>query len=257
MAEQKRKLSKLCLAGFIISILSPVLLVLDYLSEDINPTIFWTALPVILLLQLAGFVLSIIGLVTACKKRRKGKGFGIAGIALPYVLTTTVVIIVVFFGGLILWGTSKTLEDERNSDLTSMGGIWTPVNTDCDVSQYRLTRDFDLDSLDIIVSESELKTYSESKLQEISDIDSIRAKGRFRNYNFIIVRTDCINDWTKDDPLASITYTNEGYATIWYSQSWEFMAATTYKLDVYKDPSDNFIIITNCEDYQVISEFFG
>ena len=239
------------------SVLSPGLLVLAYFTEDINPTTFWTVIPVILLFQLSGIVLSIVGLVTACKKGRKGKGFGIAGIALPYVLTTAAVIIVVLFGALILLGSSKTIKDEKSSDLYSMGGVWSPVNTDCDVSQYRLTRGFDLDSPNVTVSEAELKTYSESKLQEISDIDSIRARGRFRNYNFIIVRTDRINEWTKDDPLAYITYSNDGFATIWYSQSWEFMAAATYQLDVYKDPSDKFIIVTNCEDYRVISEFFG
>lgn len=110
MTERKKKLSKLCLAGFIMSVLSPGLLVLAYFTEDINPTIFWTAIPVILLFQLSGIVLSIVGLVTACKKGRKGKG-------------------IVLMNGqkMILWRTLPIqTTDLQRSGTVSYGNLWLP-----------------------------------------------------------------------------------------------------------------------------------
>lgn len=96
MPEEKKKLSKLCLTGFLISILSPVMMIL-YLtafSEWINnSTLYWIVFAVILLFPVAGLVLSIAGLVSAKKKSRKGKGFGIAGIVLTGVYAVVGLII--------------------------------------------------------------------------------------------------------------------------------------------------------------------
>ena len=86
MSEQKRQLSKLCLAGFILSVLAPILLLLTLkLRWRLDSGLYGILAIVIVLMPIAGLVLSIVGVVTASKKGRKGKGFGIAGIVLPNV----------------------------------------------------------------------------------------------------------------------------------------------------------------------------
>ena len=258
MTEQKAKLSKLCLTGFLISILSPFALAgFAYFFPDETSAFYWITIAVLICLPFVGMIISIVGLATARKKGRTGKVLGIAGIVLPNAYAAMVVIIVAAVIFIMLAGQKSTMESEKSSDLYCFGGIDVYAEIGDEANRYRLTRDFDLDSPDITVSESELKDYSGSKLDEISDINSIRAKGRYRNYNFIIVRTDCINEWQNADSLAYISYSKDGNAGISYSQTIEFSAAATYELDIYKDPSDKFIIITNCSDTEVISDFFG
>ena len=62
--------------------------------------------------------------------------------------------------------------------------------------------------------------------------------------------------WDEEEPIGSLSYRPDGYAHISYEYEWEFSATHPCTLDMYKDPSEKFIIITNCGDYKVISEFF-
>ena len=73
--------------------------------------------------------------------------------------------------------------------------------------------------------------------------------------DFVIVRSDRLVEWLSDNNLNNFGYRN-GKTTLAYDYTWEFAATGTYTLDVYKDPSDRFIIITNCGDQKVIAEFF-
>ena len=114
MSEQKRKISGLCLTGFILSIMSPVLLICmnswSFLTEI--EAVYWVLLGVAILSPLAGLILSITGLATARKKGRKGKGFGIAGI----ILTGTYAVIVLIIGlvvGLFLGVVSRHKTDKK------------------------------------------------------------------------------------------------------------------------------------------------
>lgn len=95
MPEDKKKLSALCLTGFILDILSPVLLILNFsvLDRFMDFTGQMVVLGFILLLPVAGLVLSIAGLATSRKGSRKGKGFGIAGIILTGVYAVTGLVI--------------------------------------------------------------------------------------------------------------------------------------------------------------------
>ena len=254
MSEQKRKLSKLCLAGFILSVLSPVVLVLTLcFSWYMDYRVYALMFALVGLFPLIGLVLSVIGLITAKIKRRKGKGFGIAGIALPNLYAAFIVLMVV----LMLVGQSSTIRTEKESDLNSMWGVGTPVNTEYDVSRYRIYEGYDIDSSDISVSEEELIKFAESKLEIISKESDMVVKGKYKGNDFLIIRRDRFNDWQKEDRLGSINYSDKGYASLTYSVTWEFAASGIYTLDVYKDPSDRFIIITNCSDHKVISDLLG
>ena len=208
---------------------------------------------VIVLMPIAGLVLSIVGVVTASKKGRKGKGFGIAGIVLPNVYIAIALVMWGIFGLLMLMSGSK---NQKKSDLDSMWGVGSYANTEYDVSQYRLMEK-DIDSLDMSVNRDELKEYANSRLGSITDESRQSIRGKYANYDFFIIRSDYFEEWLEEDSIGSnLNYYPDGYAQINYSVTWEFSAGALYTLDVYKDPSNKFIIITNCSDYWLITRFF-
>ena len=148
-------------------------------------------------------------------------------------------------------------EREKQSDMRFVGGAENPVNTEYDVSQYRIPEDYELNSSNITISELGLKTYADSKLQEITDENELRIVGKYQDYNFLIIRRDCFDEWRKYDSLVGVYYdSTKGYVTASYSITVEFSKYADYSLEVFKDPSDRFIILTNCADYKIITEFF-
>lgn len=267
MTEQKRKLSTLCLAGFIISILPLVILgigicIISLIGNSNSSYYVAFATTVVLvpllffILSIAGLAVSIPGVVTARRRSEKGMGFGIAGIAFPVLYLVTIIVLIVSLVGSITKDLKQTSQDRERSDIYNMGSVWEIENTEYDVSQYRIPEGYELDSQDISVSESELKTFAESRLDTITKETGFYIKGTCEKSTFIIIRRDRFNMWDEDEPIGSIDYWPDGYAHINYFYEWEFSAGRTCTLDMYKDPSEKFIIITNCSDYKVISEFF-
>jgi len=243
MSEQRKEFSKLCLAGFIISIL-PVLLL--PLSIMFGSAVLYT----FLVFPLAGFIVSIIGLVSAKKNGRTGEVFGILGIVFPSV---GAVFLAVSF--LILYALGSDNRAMRNGEMYSMGRVSEVVNADYDVSGYRIPEGYDLNSLNINVSETDLKTYAGSKLETISSESDMSIKGTYKDYDFLIVRSDRFYDWLANNNAQGFHY-SPGDDYIYHGEEgreWMIMFAP---LAIYKDPSDKYIIITNCNDYKVIAEFF-
>lgn len=114
MTEQKLKLNKLCLTGFIFSILPLVILGAGFciykLTENVDSASYYSVLiiaivlaPLIfLILSIAGLAVSIAGVVTGRRDGEKDIGFGIAGITLPgHFLVTAIVLIILFVGSII------------------------------------------------------------------------------------------------------------------------------------------------------------
>ena len=88
MADQKKKLNKKALTGFLLAILSPVLTFLlmgafgslyRYFSYQVYITI---TIACAVLFPVFGRVFSVIGLIMSIIKREKGKGLAIAGIVI-------------------------------------------------------------------------------------------------------------------------------------------------------------------------------
>lgn len=244
----------LCLAGFILSAMPVILILLGFYTKKL--TAFADALPVCLIvLPLAGFIVSIVGLRYARIEGQSGKGFAIAGIALPS--TGVIVAAIMFFGFFGLMGSSSMSKEIRKNEMYAMGPLSNPANTEYDVSKYRIPKGFDFKSLDMTISETELKTYAKAKLDRIGKKNDISIKGTREGYNFLIVRSDRFNDWLAVNcPRGEEYYFNQEYAEIMYLDYWEIAATKYFPLVIYKDPSNKFVIITNCNDYKVISEFF-
>lgn len=269
MSEQKEKLSKLCLTGFILSVLALILLVLNMcFTLKFSSILYWIMNLIILSLTIAGFTLSVIGLITAAVKGRSGKEFGIAGIVIPAVQTILVLILFLVPAGFIPIGLRDSLNSLEQSDHSvsvvesydkeSRMHVGAYVNTEYDVSQYRL-RESDLESLNISVSDDELEDYSLNKLTSITTSCHDSYEGRYKKYDFLIIKGEDFEDWLDKQPVGYISYTRyyeDEYICISYPATLEFEGSTICTLDVYKDPSDKFIIITNCGDFKVITEFF-
>ena len=268
MTEQKLKLNKLCLTGFIFSILPLVILGAGFciykLTENVDSASYYSVLAIaivlapliFLILSIAGLAVSIAGVITSRRDGEKGVGFGIAGITLPGLYLVTAIVLIVLFVGSIINDRAQTSQDRKRSDIYNMGSVWKTENIEYDVSQYKIPEGYELDSQDISVSESELKTFAESRLDTITKETGFYIKGTCEKSTFIIIRRDCFDMWDEEEPIGSISYRPDGYAHISYEYEWEFSATRPCTLDMYKDPSEKFIIITNCGDYKVISEFF-
>ena len=257
MTEDKKKLSKLCLTGFIFSVLPLVILALVYFfSDELSITAYTIATVVIIVSPIAGLILSIIGLISGGIKSKKGKGFGIAGIAFPLLYGTALVGVLVWFVVSIVTGMNAESRNKAKSDIYNMGSVWKIENEEYDVSQYRITEEYELHSSDATSSETELNRYAGNRLDTITKGDENYIRGKCENYDFLIIRRDRYSEWRKNDRIGSVNYYPDGYATIDYTYMWEFAAGRPCTLDMYKDPSDKYIIITNCGDYKVITEFF-
>ena len=245
--EQSRELSKLCLAGFIFTVLPPVLLLLGVIMQEL----FFVWFACALLSPLLGLIFSIVGLATAGKSGKRGQAFGVAGITIQCVC---IVIAVIILGPAVAEHTS-TNRRIVNNEMYPLGRMGETLNTEYDVAQYRIPEGYDFKSLDISVSDTDFETYAGNKLQTINNKTDKSIRGVFRDYNFLIVRSDRFDEWLSVNCPQGLRY-YKGYAGIEYADWWEFAATRTYPLAVYKDPSDKYIVITNCSDFKVISEFF-
>lgn len=245
--EQNRELSKLCLAGFVFTVLPPVLLLLGVIMQEL----FFVWFACALLSPLLGLIFSIAGLATAGKSGKRGQAFGVAGITIQCVC---IVIAVIILGPAVAEHT-RTNKRIVNNEMYPLGRMGETLNTEYDVAQYRIPEGYDFKSLDISVSDTDFETYAVNKLQTISKKTDKSIRGVFQNYNFLIVRSDRFDEWLSVNCPQGLNYYN-GYAGITYTDWWEFAATGTFPLAVYKDPSDKYIVITNCSDFKVISEFF-
>ena len=269
MTEQKKNLSKLCLAGFILSFLPLVLMGLGiclfFLMVKTDNYDLVTFLSIVIavfpliafVMELIGLGLSIAGVVTASREGRRGKGLGITGIVIPNLYATAVFVLIglIVFG--IVSGINTSSRNRKNSDVYNMGSVYEHQNTEYDVSRYQILEGYKLNSQDNPSSESELKRFAGGRLDTISKENDICIKGTREKYTFLIIRRDRFSDWSAIDRVGGVTYYPDGYATIQYDYMWEFSAGHACTLDMYKDPSDKYILITNCDDYKVITEFFA
>jgi len=273
MSEEKKKLSKLCVTGFILSILPLVLLglyigfiwimgtingeaLLDMFSYEFFTWSLALLPSTMFVLSLTGLGLSIAGVISAARKGRGGKKLGIAGIVLPNLYAVAVVVLIILFGAWIVKQMEIQNQEQKQSDIYNMGSVYELVNPEYDVSQYRIPEGYEFDSSDVSSSETELNRFAGDRLDTIAKSDENYVKGKRGEYTFLIIRRDRYSEWRKNDSIGGATCYRDGYYTLQYTYWWEFSAGHLCTLDMYKDPSDKFIIITNCGDYKVITEFF-
>ena len=246
--EQYKEHSKLCLAGFILTVSPPAWLLLSVIFRELY--LVWIA--GILLSPLLGLIFSIAGVATADRSGKRGKGFGIAGIVIQCVC---LVVAVVCFGPALMEHAYRSKRITSN-EMYPLGRLGVASNTEYDVTKYMLPEGYDLKSSDITVTDTDFESYASTKLQKISKKTYKSIRGDYQDYGFLIVRSDRFDEWLSVNTQSDSFYYYNGYACILHLDWWEFAGTQSVPLAVYKDPSDKYIIITNCNDYKVITEFF-
>ena len=192
MGGSNKELSKLCLAGFILTIMPVLLLPLCLIFPREYGVV--AALAIILLMPLTGLIVSIVGLITAGRKGKTGKGFGIAGVVLPSLAVTVIALIL----GPFFIGNARTATRLAENEMYPLGYMLEPTNTEYDVSPYRIPGEYVFYSNDLSVSENEFEAYAESKLQTIDNKTELSIRGTFQDYNFLIVRSDMREKWLEE-----------------------------------------------------------
>lgn len=156
MSEQKKDISRLCLAGFILTLL-PVILVLPLRVKSDLPVRIILAAAV--LSPMVGFILSTAGLVTSKKRGKTGKGFGIAGIVISSIYAV-IIGIVALFGYLMIWSLSPHETDKTLTTFYSDSKVVAVRYYYRDQDGYRF-EELDEEKLDEFISDldsMELKT---------------------------------------------------------------------------------------------------
>ena len=124
-----------------------------------------------------------------------------------------------------------------------------------DLTSRRITEDSKPSASD----KDSLKAYAEENLDSIDSEDDICITGSYNGVVYEIVRFDSFETWKKDtnvdgtevnfnDDTIDIVYMRDaGCEGMTYGE-------THY---VYVDPSNRFLVITECMDYDVINAFFN
>lgn len=122
-----------------------------------------------------------------------------------------------------------------------------------DLASHRITED----TAASVSGEALLKEYAEENLDNIVSINDISIKGLYKGYEFEIVRFDCYEDWKTQNDVGGNQTDFDGTLNIYYEMDagLEDMKYTEVHY-VYVDKSNRFLIITQCEDYSIINEFF-
>ena len=125
-----------------------------------------------------------------------------------------------------------------------------------DIRPYRIYDSKRYASFSKTLSRDELNKYARDRLDSIESYSEMSVRGMYQGCEYDIVRTDKFIEW--------LNYYNLGCSDIWedyyfigYEYEYEEGAFDWVWIHMYMDPSDDFIIITECEDHRAIYEFFN
>ena len=106
--------------------------------------------------------------------------------------------------------------------------------------------------------EAQLEEYAGEHLDSIDQVSDISVKGLFEGYEFDIVRFDSFDEWKNESGVKGNKEDFDHTIDIYYERPVGPEGMTRRETHyVYVDPSNRFLIITECKDYAVISEYLG
>ena len=127
------------------------------------------------------------------------------------------------------------------------------TNTDYDITPYLVTSwRFYLESK-VVTDPDQLARFAVSKLDKITKSGDLRCEGQYQGYDFLIVRTDKYSEWLKSNDQYNDSTSYNGDYCVEYKRN----GAESDLLLVYHDPTERFMVITDCCDNKVICEFFS
>ena len=126
-----------------------------------------------------------------------------------------------------------------------------PENEEYDVSAYRIQNRTFYEEPQTVITQDQLKEYAESKLDTVTLAADGYFEGTYQGYKFTIVGVDSFTEWLEYMDYSDRNGDQGGL------QLWHHRGNLEYEvIEFYKDPSGNFLAVTQCRDYKVICEFF-
>lgn len=126
------------------------------------------------------------------------------------------------------------------------------TNTDYDITPYLVQNYNFYLRTQVVTDTDQLVRFAVSKLDKVSGSDDLSCQGRYQDYDFTIVRTDKFSEWIKNNKQYSDSHFYDGNFCVEYKRN----AAESDIYLVYHDPSERFMVLTDCCDNKVICEFF-
>ena len=146
----------------------------------------------------------------------------------------------------------------EKSEVVSLAGETTVVeplkehtNTDIDISPYLVKNSGFYMNLKDKTDPDQLMRFAVSKLDKITEYNDLCCRGKYQKEDFLIIRTDKFSEWIRSDDKYEERLC-DGVFCVRYQPSY----ASTYHYMIYHDPTGNFMVITDCADNKVISDFF-
>ena len=127
-----------------------------------------------------------------------------------------------------------------------------PKNTEYDVSPYRIKDIGYLSSARTVTDKNQLDEFAKTKLVTVSKSTDKYYVGIYQNHEFTIIGIDNFHEWAKANDYSANIITAEGIHLEHKRRSVEYE-----EFDLFKDPSERFLVITKCQDYKIIYEFFN
>lgn len=157
-----------------------------------------------------------------------------------------------------LTGCADFLSGRRKPDVVNYGSETTVVisketikNSEYNIKPFRIRNKSLYREPGVTVYQGELSTFAESKLETITYSNNKFIVGLYQGYEFTIIGVDKFLDWMNYMEYGD-SYSDQGGLCLRYRES----AARIVLIDFYKDPSEKFIVVTECNDNKVIYEFF-
>ena len=126
------------------------------------------------------------------------------------------------------------------------------TNTDIDIAPYAVQSESFFQGKIINTDSDQLMRFAVSKLDKITEYNDLCCQGMYQKERFLIIRADKFTEWINSSDKYSISGIYDGILSVEFKASY----ASTYHYLVYHDQTENFVVITECADNKVISEFF-
>lgn len=134
-----------------------------------------------------------------------------------------------------------------------------PTNQSYDLSEYKV---FDGDIGRALMTETDdamLKEFAEKVSDRILSTDDISCEIMYQGFSFAIVKIGKFFEWQDRTGVEEQGYYGDKSLFFSYNNepaTGDITAGPGEHFDVYKDPSDHFIVVTQCRDYKIVYELF-
>ena len=134
-----------------------------------------------------------------------------------------------------------------------------PTNQSYDLSEYKV---FDGDIGRALMTETDdamLKEFAEKVSDKILMTDDISCEIMYQDYSFAVVKIEKFFEWQDRTGVEEQGYYGDKslfFSYITQPARGDITAGPSECFDVYKDPSNHFIVVTQCRDYKIVYELF-